>query len=104
MSLTEARHEFKILVLALDRGCIAEADSPCEGDVQAHHVITQQQLRSEDLEDLLWDPANGAAVCERHHRRHHNRRESIFRDRLPARCVKFAVEFDLDQYLDRYYA
>ncbi len=88
----------------MDRGCVAATPmSECEGDVQAHHVITQQQLRKLGLDVLLWDPANGAAVCERHHRRHHNRREPIAKLSLPKRCRDFCVRHGLTDVLDRYY-
>jgi hypothetical protein len=107
--VSEETEDFKVAVLALDQGCIL-ADDPhalafggCEGEVQAHHVITQQQLRGRGLEELTWDPQNGAAVCYRHHRRHHNRAEPIPVAALPERCRRFAYDHDLQWFLDRYY-
>jgi hypothetical protein len=105
------KEEWKLTVHALDRDCImadrssrdAHAADPCEGSVQAHHVITQQQLRHLGLDDQLWNPANGASLCERHHRRHHNRRQPVPWQRLPDRCRKFAHELGVSYLLDRYY-
>lgn len=99
------RGDFKARVLAADGGeCIAANWSLCEGPLQAHHAITQQQLRKAGLTDSLWDPAVGAAVCYRHHRRHHNRSEPLRRDFLPQRVLDFAAKHGLDWIIDRYYA
>ena len=97
--------EFRVAVLAADGGCIAAGKfgDECEGEVQAHHVITQQQLRHYGLDELLWDPANGAAVCELHHRRHHNRRQPLLLEFLPARCLVFAAKQELGWIIERYY-
>lgn len=101
----EARIDFKIAVLATDRGCVVHEDeSECEGDVHAHHVVTQQQLRQAGREDLLWDPRNGATVCELAHRRHHRAIQRIPYDRLPERCIAFAREYGFDDVLTTYYA
>lgn len=109
--LSAARYQFKVTVLALDRGCIcglgiaglASLSQPCEGELRAHHVVYQKHLRGAGLDAVLWDPANGAAVCERHHRRHHAGYEPIPQGLLPQRCLDFAVEHDLDRLLDRFY-
>lgn len=66
--------------------------------------MTQQQLRAAGLEDLLWDPANGATVCEKAHERHTKALERIPRARLPIRCVRFATVNGFRSVLDRYYA
>lgn len=102
--MTEASFDFKIKVLAIDRGCIAASMSLCEGVVQAHHVIYQKHLKGAGLEDLLWDPMNGAALCYRHHRRHHGGFEPIPKALLPTRCLLFAEEHGLDYLIDRFYA
>ena len=98
--------DFKVAVLALDAGsCVAASDdSECEGEVQAHHCVTQQQLRKYGLAHYRWDPCVGASVCERHHRRHHNRSEPIGLAALPMRVLTFAATFDLMFVLERYYA
>lgn len=106
MSATlDEKLEFRVAVLAADGGCIAAGKygDDCEGDVQAHHVITQQQLRQHGLDDLLWDPTNGAAVCATHHRRHHSRRQPIRTEFLPARCLVFAAKQGLGWIIERYY-
>lgn len=101
----EARLAFKVKVLALDGGCVVhEYPTDCEGDFEAHHVITQQQLRKAGRHDLLWDPRNGATVCELAHRRHTRAIKRIPLDRLPARCVSFASAYGFAWLLDRYYA
>lgn len=101
--MTEASFDFKIKVLAIDRGCIAASLGHCNGDVQAHHVIYQKHLIRAGLEDLLWDPMNGAAVCYHHHRRHHGGHEPIPKALLPTRCILFAEEHGLDYLIDRFY-
>lgn len=105
MSTSSLPLDFRVAVLATDGVCVAAREgSECEGDLQAHHVVTQQQLRRHGLDELLWDPDNGAAVCERHHRRHHSGREPIWRDYLPTRCLAFAERVGLVWLIDRYYA
>lgn len=104
--MLDERLDFRVAVLALDAGvCIAAGKfgEECEGELHAHHVITQQQLRQHGLYELLWDPANGAAVCETHHRRHHNRRQPILQALLPMRCILFAARNDLTWMIERYY-
>lgn len=100
----EARLEFRVAVLAVDGGCLLHDDpADCVGDVEAHHVVSQQQLRRAGRDDLLWDPRNGMAVCDQGHDRHHLAFDRIPRDRVPARCLAFAVENGLDRLIDRYY-
>jgi hypothetical protein len=100
----EASLNFRIVVFAVDGGCIVHDDpADCDGDFHAHHVVTQAQLRAAALFDQLWDANNGACVCETVHRRHHRGSERIRRDRLPARCIAFAREYGFDAVLDRYY-
>jgi hypothetical protein len=100
----EARLDFKIAVLATDRRCIVHADpAECDGDFQAHHVVTQQQLRKAGSLHLLWDPANGATVCEKAHRRHTLALQRIPYEKLPRRCIDFAMKHGFGDLLDRYY-
>jgi hypothetical protein len=102
---SERRADWRYAVIALDQRCIAASpESPCDGDLQAHHVIYQKHLRNEGLDGLAWDPCMGAAVCERHHRRHHAGYEPIPVNRLPGRCIQVIEEFDLVLYLERFYA
>lgn len=100
----EAEVDFRVAVLATDRGCIVHDDpSECEGRLEVHHVITQQQLRRARRFDLLWDPDNGATVCETAHRRHTRGLQRIPFSRLPQRCIDFARDNGFLVILDRYY-
>jgi hypothetical protein len=101
--VVDERHEFKIKVLAIDRGCVASSLGACDGELRAHHVIYQKHLRREGLDHLLWDPCNGAALCEHHHRRHHAGYQPIPRRLLPTRCIMFANDYGLGVLLDRFY-
>lgn len=92
----------------------------CDGTVHAHHVIRQQHLRSwvslkaraeqftageeEDLRvSVLWDVRNGLAVCERAHRRHHNRVEPIPRSVLLPANILFANDLQLTHRIEAEY-
>jgi hypothetical protein len=101
----EERESFKRRVLALD-GYECQAHrfpTDCEGDLEAHHVITQQQLRHAARHDLLWDPRNGMTVCELAHRRHTRAIQRISIGRLPARCIEFAAAHRFERLISRYY-
>lgn len=78
-------------------------DEDCEGPLEAHHVITQQQLRDEGRHDLLWDWRNGMALCELAHRRHTRAVERVPRRVVPTRAMAFAREHGLEYLIDRYY-
>ncbi len=100
----EAAERFKRTVLALDRGCVAETLGGCEGPpFHAHHVIPQAKLRAADLADCLWLPQAGCCLCERHHRRLHNRTEPVPLRLIPARCVRFAEAHGFGDFLARFY-
>jgi hypothetical protein len=102
----EERERFKRAVLAMDGGeCQAHAyPTDCEDGIEAHHVITQQELRHAGRHDLLWDPRNGMTVCGLAHRRHTAAVQRIPRDRLPRRCLGFAVVHGFERIVDRFYA
>lgn len=102
----EASERFKRAVLALDRGCVAHPDGKgCDGPpLRAHHCTSQQTLRNAGRHDLLWSAANGMALCESAHRRHHNRVEPIRLSLVPARCLAFAREHGFADVVSRYYA
>lgn len=102
----EERERFKISVLTLDGGeCQAHRfATDCEGDLEAHHVITQQELRHAGRHDLLWDPRNGMTVCELAHRRHTRGIQRIEAALVPARCRRFAADHGFDRLIDRFYA
>lgn len=104
----DERERFKTLVLALDGGrcCVHPYETDCEDGLEAHHVVTQQQLRLAGRHDLLWDPRNGMTVCGKAHRRHTTAVLRIPASAIPERCLDFAREhgFDAVGILERYYA
>ncbi len=104
----EARLRFKVVVLALDGGCVVHDDpldcSPGPLPLEVHHVVSRQQLRKAGRTDLWWSPENGIAICARAHRRHTLAVERIPRHRLPDRCVEFAREHGFAYLLARYYS
>jgi 5-methylcytosine-specific restriction endonuclease McrA len=75
----------------------------CDGPLQAAHVIPQQALKKRGLHHLLWDPANGAPLCYRHHRRHDNHTEKIPRSSLPAAALAWADTHGLTHVLERHW-
>ncbi len=75
----------------------------CEMPLQAHHVITQQQLRRHGLEAHVIDTDIGMGTCYRAHRMHHNRTLPIPYELIPDAAIRFAFEHGLDWLLDRYY-
>jgi hypothetical protein len=85
--------------------CIMRFEDPtgCQGPLQLHHAIKQQTLRKHGHHDLLYDHRNLITVCERHHRRHHNRTQPIPYAALPAAAIYFAHEIALHYQLERYY-
>lgn len=102
----EARLAFKTTVVALDRRCRVHDDpADCYGDLQVHHIVSQQHLRKYGLHEYLWDPRGGMLVCEGAHGPHTRASHRISRSRLPVRCFEFIELIGLaDWYLDRYYA
>ena len=82
-------------------GCAVGID--CEGYVEGHHILTQQQLRRRGLEGVLWDVRNGIGLCEKHHRRHHSRRAPVARNVLPECAFEFAADHQLGWLIERYY-
>lgn len=92
---------WKRRVIDRDATCVLWHD--CEGDLQAHHVVTQQHLRKRGLSRHAWDRRIGLTVCERGHRRHHSALERIPFNVLPSEVVSFVTELGLDWYLERFY-
>jgi hypothetical protein len=92
--------------------CDVRDDGPCDGDLQAHHVVPQQAIRraavelgldDRQLASLITDPRNGVAVCRRHHDRH-----TLARRRLPLSLIgrkhrQFAAELGLERLIDKTY-
>lgn len=93
---------WKRAVLDRDAACVVHHE--CEGELQAHHVVTQQHLRKRGLGEWAWDRRIGVTVCELAHCRHHSARERIHVDVLPAEVVKYVESLGLGWYLERYYA
>jgi hypothetical protein len=91
------------LVLMRDQGCVLKGQGPCEEPYEAHHLLTQQQLRKRGLSDVAYDVRNGMGLCNRHHRRHTRAVERIPFAVLPERAHEFAAELGLGWLLDRYY-
>lgn len=109
----EQRRRFKDATLRwASWECAVADDGEHGGDLQAHHVTTQEAIRrwcrdrhvdNGTRADLLWDPANGMCVCERHHNRHTLaiRRLPVYA--IPATAYTFANALGLGQLIDRYY-
>lgn len=72
--------------------------------IQAHHVITQQQLRLKGLADWAWDRRNGMAVCENPcHAQHTTAFKRISYGCLSADNIAFVEEHGLENALERQY-
>jgi hypothetical protein len=95
----DAPLNFKTRVCA--EPCLIGGD--CDGPLQAAHVVPKRVLKRRGLHRLLWDPANGIALCYRHHRRHDNGTEKIPAALLPARCVAWAEAHGLLPVLERHW-
>lgn len=90
------------LVLMRDNGCVLK-DETCEEPYEAHHILTQQQLRKRGFSDVSYDVRNGMGLCNRHHRRHTRALERVPFERVPDRAHEFAAELGLGWLIDRYY-
>lgn len=95
-------HAWKRRVIARDAACVLW--HACEGELQAHHVVTQQHLRKRGLSRHAWDRRLGVTVCELGHRRHHSARERIPLDALPTEVREFVCDLVGPDYLERFYA
>lgn len=71
--------------------------------MRGHHVIAKSTLRARGLVEYLWDRRNRMALCDRHHRRHHNRREPVPVELVSNDNWEFARIVGLDYLIDRYY-
>lgn len=82
-----------------------KAEARAAGTVlQAHHVLPKAALRKRGLDHLLWDPRNGAPVCESEHSNHTTRYKPISRSALPPAAEEFASEVGLGHLLEAQYA
>jgi hypothetical protein len=99
-----ASERFKRMVLVLDGRCLVHDDERlCAGPLQAHHVVSQQQLRHAGLHELLWMIDNGMTVCESAHSNHTSASRRIPGARIPLRCIRFAELHGFADTLTRYY-
>lgn len=62
--------------------------------LQAHHILSQQDIKRERFHDALLDERNGLCLCVYHHQRHEARTEAVPRGVLPAAVFEFAAELD----------
>lgn len=84
-------------------GCLMDGLSPCEGYLQGHHAIKQQHLKNHGLVAFKWCTDVGVCLCERHHRRFHNGRETIPYERLPDALIRFCNEYGIEWRLEKQY-
>lgn len=103
----------RFLSVAWARPAWVQPCAMCGGSrAQAHHIITQQQLRRAnsrlrtDVRLLLWDDRNRLALCERCHQRHHSRSRPVtwlVLERHAPGVFEFAAELGLTGWLQRTY-
>jgi hypothetical protein len=103
----DERLAFRLVVCHPAAVCAVVDDGPCDGQLESHHVVPQQWLRKRwdgaMLALVLWDPQNGMALCERHHRRHTNAVRRVPLAALtPAHC-EFIHMVDADVHVERTY-
>jgi hypothetical protein len=72
-------------------------------DIDAHHIIPAQVLRSLGLRAYLGDHRNRLAVRRDLHLNHHSGTRPIPRELLPASVFEFAADIGLGWYLDKRY-
>lgn len=88
----------------LSNGCQFHQDpSECEFPLQAHHILTQQQLKKHGLAEFILDTDVGMGLCYEAHRKHHSAVRRIPYELVPDAAIRFAFEHGLDYLLDRYY-
>lgn len=90
--------------------CALINDGPCEGRLEAHHVVPQEWLRKNYrqfgpymLANLLWDSRNGLPLCARHHRRHTLAMNRVPLSVLPPATCEFISEVGADYVVQRTY-
>lgn len=82
---------------------------PCEGVIEAHHVIPKRRLRNLPKphypttlkHQMAADPRNGVPVCQRHHHLLTVRARLLPREALPQEVWEFAAEHAIEWALDR---
>lgn len=76
-------------------------------NMQAHHVVSKQELKKRGRTPLLWDRRNALPLCADCHERHENASRRVSLSALTPENVEFAREVlgdYADYYLERYYA
>ena len=116
----EAQENWKRRVTALGCRVCPARGHVCNGAVQGHHIVRAQIIRrhvrtvafqanlSNDethdlMRNLMWAVPNGLGVCERAHRRHHNRTAPIPFALVPFVAVTWATKHDLAYAIEREY-
>lgn len=104
----DQRLAFKLVVCHPDAVCAVTDDGPCDGQLEAHHVVAQSWLRrrygnSPLLPLILWDTRNGMPLCRRHHDRHTLATRRVpFSALTPEHC-EFIDAMGADSYVERTY-
>lgn len=57
-----------------------------------HHVVSQQEIKREGREDMLWDPRNGMYLHPLCHERHTRAMRRIPLERVSGAALAFAVD------------
>ncbi len=70
---------------------------------QAHHILSQQNLRKHGKEAYLWDTRNGMCLCTDAHRKHDLAVARVPYRFLTAANKDFARDMGMEYLLDRYY-
>jgi hypothetical protein len=107
------RLSFKREVLATDGECVmttqlgrdwvrVKSKVPCDGPLQAAHVIRKQTLRERGLgAEWVYSVDAAFTACQRHHERHDRGIERVPWDLLPARCQRFVQSLGLMHILQK---
>jgi len=106
----EQREMFKLQVCHPGAVCAVVDDGPCEGELQSHHVVSQQWLRKRFAEFgpvglalMLWEPANGMPLCRRHHDRHTLATRRVPLSALTPEHCEFIHNVGADLHVERTY-
>lgn len=91
-------------ILERDQGCCVHRNpADCSEGWQAHHVVSQQDLRRRSRPDAIWHPSSGMGVCGLAHRQHHSRVRPILHSEIPLVCVEYLTGLGFGPYLERRY-
>lgn len=102
----ELRGRWKAATGSVCMVCPAEGGE-CDGPIQGHHVVAQEQLKRRGLARLaetLWDLRNKLDVCRRRHDLHTRAVKPIPLELVPPAALEFAVEHRLDWWVEKHYA